>query len=107
MYVKAKLYVEYVDVLDSDGEIKTKHSERAIYPFFIGSLSPRLQQEFWDDWVESIGLSEHMVLISVYGSVVEVVDKSKQTDQEENIFSDTESVSFIQPFNFLKRYLNE
>ena len=107
MYVKAKLYVEYINVLDSDGEIKTKYSEKVIYPFFIGSLSPRLQQEFWDDWVKSIGLSEHMVLISVYGSVVDVIDKPKQTNQEENIFGNAESVSFIQPFNFLKRYLNE
>ena len=35
MFVKARLYVEYVDVTDSDGEIKTKYNERVISPFLL------------------------------------------------------------------------
>ena len=106
MFVKARLYVEYVDVTDSDGEIKTKYNERVISPFFIGSLSPQLQQEFWDGWVKSLELTEHMISISLYGSVVEVISESTKTDKMKDIFG-TKSVSFIQPFNFLRKHSNE
>ena len=47
-----------------------------------------------------------MISISLYGSVVEVISESTKTDKMEDIFG-TKSVSFIQPFNFLRKYSNE
>ena len=97
MLVKSTLYIEYFCITDTDGEIETVCNERVLDPFFIGSLSPALQEEFWNDWFRSIVLPKDSVSISAYAVGGEVL-------YEENAEDVRVTDPFISHFNFLKKY---
>ena len=104
MLVKTTLYVEYFLITDTDGEIETVCNERVLNPFFIGSLSPQLQEEYWNDWFRSIALPEDSVLISAYAVGGEVMYEENTENSEAIEFNSFGSTPFISHFNFLRKY---
>ena len=104
MLVKTTLYVEYFPITDTDGEIETVCNERVLNPFFIGSLSPQLQEEYWNDWFRSIALPEDSVLISAYAVGDEVMYEENTENSEAIEFNSFGSTPFISHFNFLRKY---
>ena len=104
MLVKTKLYVEYFLITDTDGEIKTVYNERVLDPFFIGLLSPQLQEEYWNDWFRSIALPKNSVSISAYVIGGEVMYEENAEDIRVIEFNSFGSTPFISHFNFLRKY---
>ena len=104
MLVKTTLYVEYFPITDTDGEIETVCNERVLNPFFIGSLSPQLQEEYWNDWFRSIALPENSISISAYTVGGEVLYEENAEDIGVTEFNSFGSTPFISHFNFLRKY---
>lgn len=104
MLVKTTLYIEYFLITDTDGEIETVCNERVLDLFFIGSLSPQLQEEFWNDWFRSIPLPEDSVSISAYVVGGEVMYEENSKDSGATEFNSFGSTPFISQFNFLRKY---
>lgn len=104
MFVKSTLYIEYFCITDTDGEIKTVCNERVLNPFFIGSLSPQLQEEYWNDWFRSIVLPKDSVSISAYAVGGEVLYEENSKDSGTTEFNSFGSTPFITQFNFLRKY---
>ena len=104
MFVKSKLYMEYFHILDTDGEIKTVCNEKILDPFFIGSLSSALQEEFWNDWFHSVALPKDTILIFAYAVGGEVMYEENSKDIGTTEFNSFGSTPFISHFNFLRKY---
>lgn len=104
MLVKTTLYVEYFLITDTDGEIKTVCNEKVLDPFFIGSLSSALQEEFWNDWFHSVALPKDTILISAYAVGGEVMYEENSEDIGTTEFNSFGSTPFISQFNFLRKY---
>ena len=104
MFVKSTLYIEYFCITDTDGEMKIVCNERVLDPFFIGSLSPALQEEFWNDWFRSIALPEDSIFISTYAVGSEVMYEEHSKDNGAIEFNSFGSTPFISNFNFLRKY---
>ena len=105
MFVKSTLYIEYFCITDTDGEIKTVCNERVLNPFCIGSLSPALQEEFWNDWFRSMALPKDTIVISAYAvGGGEVLYEENAEDIKVTEFNAFGSTLFISHFNFLRKY---